>query len=212
MKRIDRIGEAKRMNNGLLATVIGYRNVDDVDIEFQNGKIVYGKQYQSFKNGEVKCPMIIEIIDDYAKVINPNTDFEFLCDLEDIDIAKSYHWCNRNGYAINDKAGRFHRIIMSAPNDMYVDHINHDGTDNRKKNLRLCTNAENQWNTQRQTNNISGYKGVGWYNPRKKWRVLIQINGKKKYIGIYDDKIEAAKAYNEAAIKYHGEFACLNEI
>lgn len=103
-----------------------------------------------------------------------------------------------------------HREIMNAPSRMEVDHRNGDRLDNRKENLRLCSRAENNMNRPKQKNNTSGFKGVVWHKHNKKWLAQIGINRIKKAIGYFDDIKEAAKAYDESAIKYHGKFARLN--
>jgi hypothetical protein len=104
-----------------------------------------------------------------------------------------------------------HRFIMnvSDPN-VEVDHINGNGLDNRKENLRLCFNGENNRNSRPHRNSSSKYKGVCWHKKNKKWQADIYVNGKHIYLGQYDSEIEAAKAYDRAAIKYFGRFAKLN--
>ena len=64
----------------------------------------------------------------------------------------------------------------------------------------------------RRKNNTSGFKGVYWHKARKKWRVQITVDGKNMHLGSFDDKKDAAQAYNDAAVQYHGEFAKLNEV
>ncbi len=103
-----------------------------------------------------------------------------------------------------------HREIMNATKNDHVDHINGDTLDNRKENLRICINRDNIKNQRIRSNNTSGYKGVSLkYN---KWVARIMFNNKTKYLGVFINKEDAAKAYNEAALKYHGEFARLNII
>ena len=105
-----------------------------------------------------------------------------------------------------------HRFIMNVPLNMTVDHINRNTLDNRKINLRICTMAENLRNKNIYKNNTSKYKGVYYHKIVKKWLVRISVNNKRIHIGYFLNPIEGAKAYNEAAIKYHGEFANLNKI
>ncbi|MBA7655390.1 hypothetical protein ES703_63294 [subsurface metagenome] len=104
-----------------------------------------------------------------------------------------------------------HRQIMNPPREMLVDHINYNGLDNRKANLRLATLTQNNRHTRRTMNpGSSKYKGVCWYNREKRWAVRITANGKNIPLGYFKDEIEAAKAYDKAARKYHGDFAALN--
>lgn len=104
---------------------------------------------------------------------------------------------------------RMHRIIMSASDSDKIDHINGNGLDNRRCNLRVCTQSQNIKN-QRKTRGTSKYKGVHWHKPNKKWVVQIKLNGIGRYVGCFISEIQAAKAYNKAAKKLHGEFARLN--
>lgn len=101
---------------------------------------------------------------------------------------------------------------MGSPKGMVVDHINGDKSDNRRSNLRVCTQAQNCANSKRPVSNISGYKGVHFYKQYGKYSVKLQVNRKQLFFGYFEDKHEAAKAYNEAAIKHYGEFAKLNEV
>lgn len=103
-----------------------------------------------------------------------------------------------------------HREIMNAPNDKQVDHINRNGCDNRRKNLRLCTNQQNGANRGAQKNNTSGYKGVYWHKTKSKWNAKIKVSGKKIHLGYYQSVKDAAKAYDKAADEFFGEFAYLN--
>jgi hypothetical protein len=109
------------------------------------------------------------------------------------------------------------RIILfletgTDPQDLDVDHKNRVSICNDKENLRLATRAENQRNKNIQKNNTSGYKGVCWDKARNKWKSGIHVNGKLINLGRFYTKEEAALSYNEAALKYFGEFAYLNVI
>lgn len=102
------------------------------------------------------------------------------------------------------------RVIINAPEDKYVDHINNDSLDNRKKNLRLCTREENRRNTGLRKDNKSGYIGVRYNKRLKKWIAAIGFKGKVKHLGCYETKELAAISYNKMAKIKFGEFARLN--
>jgi hypothetical protein len=99
-----------------------------------------------------------------------------------------------------------HRFIMNCPSDMVVDHISGNTLDNRRENLRICTQAENNRNLPKPKTNTSGYKGVYWNKEVQKWQSYIQINKKKKRLGSFKTPEEAYQAYCEASQKCHGEF------
>ena len=107
---------------------------------------------------------------------------------------------------------RMARQIMKNPIGMFVDHIDGNGLNNQKSNLRICTNAENLHNRGVQKNNTTGYKGVCWDKEKGKYRASISFECKRINLGRFSSKREAAIAYNKAAIKYHGEFAYRNKI
>lgn len=132
-----------------------------------------------------------------------------LVDLEDIWVFENITWClNSWGYAFTRRVvpHLMHNHIIK--NGM-VDHINRDKLDNRKSNLRMSTQSQNACNRVWATN-TSGFKGVNQRD--NKWRARIQIGKKRIHLGFFDDKIDAAKAYNDAAKFYHGEFALLNAV
>ena len=107
-----------------------------------------------------------------------------------------------------------HRQIMNAKKDIFVDHINHNGLDNRKANLRFATCRQNAWNSRKIGNRgNSQYKGVRWNKISKKWQSTICDNNSRKiHLGFFDDEKAAARVYNEAAQKRRGEFALLNDV
>lgn len=88
-----------------------------------------------------------------------------------------------------------------------IDHINLDAGDNRIENLRLASASQNQMNVPKRRNNTSGHKGVMWNSNSRKWIARIGVRGEYIYLGLFADKLDAAKAYKLAAEKYHGEFA-----
>lgn len=102
------------------------------------------------------------------------------------------------------------RVVMNAPKGVLVDHANHDTLDNRKANLRLATVSQNQLNRDKTVLSNSGFKGVYPDKRRGGFFASISVEGKSKWLGRYDEAHKAAAVYNEAAAKYHGEFAFLN--
>lgn len=92
-----------------------------------------------------------------------------------------------------------------------VDHINLNGLDNRRGNLRLCTDGQNKANGRIRRDNTSGYRGVYWNASANKWQAYISVNSKRLYLGVFSDPWDAAVAYNDAALKHFGEFARINQ-
>jgi len=105
---------------------------------------------------------------------------------------------------------RMHRLIMNAPEGMHVDHINGDGLDNRRENLRVVTAQENQFNSRKRVAGYSLFKGVSWSAAAKKWKAYICPNKKQIHIGLFDSEIAAAQAYDAKAKELFGEYAKLN--
>lgn len=146
-----------------------------------------------------------------------------LVDDEDFDFFNQWKWDSqksRNTYfakryarikeKFSERTILMHRVIMKTPQGMVVDHIDGNGLNNQRSNLRNCSNTENLRNQRINKNNTSGAKGVS--RNRNKWMASIRINGKQKNLGRYTDKKDAVIAYNEAAKKHYGEFALLNVI
>lgn len=89
----------------------------------------------------------------------------------------------------------------------HIDHIDCDKTNDRWANLREATHAQNMANKPVQQNNTSGFKGVSWHKQHGKWQAYIKLNGRRRYIGYFDDLEQAAAAYQRAAIDAFGSFA-----
>ena len=149
--------------------------------------------------------------DDYAEIIiydnNYNEKTRVLIDIEDSEKVKDFKWyIDKNEYIVSKckKTGHkglyLHRFIMNCPEDMVVDHINHNTLDNRKSNLRICTQHENTFNKKENGND----KGV--FLRGNKWIAQISYNYKNIYLGRFDTYEEALKVRKEAEIKYFGEF------
>lgn len=109
------------------------------------------------------------------------------------------------------KTVAMHRFILGLkPNDGKItDHINNNGLDNRRHNLRACDSQQNNFN-QKARGGSSRFKGVHLHKKTKKWVAVIGYNNKKIHIGLFSCEIEAAIAYNNVAKKLYGEFAYLN--
>jgi len=117
-------------------------------------------------------------------------------------------WVYPDGKAVKK---RMHRVLTKASEELEVDHINQNKLDNRKNNLRLCTKAENRMNRSKYKTNTSGEKGVYFHKRDTVWTAQIGISGKRIHLGYFKEKKNAVKAYNLAAVKYHGEFAHINQ-
>jgi len=136
-------------------------------------------------------------------------------DDKDFEWLSKYRWhAIKNGsgkwYAVRREKGRtirMHNEILKTISGFEVDHKNGDGLDNRRDNLRSATRSQNNGNSEIYKNNTSGFKGVYWYPKKRKWRVQIQINGKRQSLGYFFDPVMASKIYNEKAKELFGEFA-----
>lgn len=137
-------------------------------------------------------------------------------DEEDYEWVKQFSWRLCRGYASRDPGKRrgiryiaLHREIMKTPTGMYTDHINRDPLDNRKSNLRICTQSENQANRTVSRNNKLGIKGVIF--SKNRFVASVKFQGKRKSLGSFKTVEEATLAYNEGAKKLHGEFVPLSD-
>lgn len=107
---------------------------------------------------------------------------------------------------------RMHRLIMDAPSGVEVDHINGNGLDNRRCNLRLCTRSENSQNMRKRNGTTSRFKGVCFFKRLGLWRARIMKDRREYSLGYFKDETAAAKAYNAAAVRHFGDFAKLNHL
>jgi HNH endonuclease len=142
---------------------------------------------------------------------------ELFLDPEDVElfghlacyVLKNHKHYKYFGVTINDKRQYLHRIILNVPDNLVVDHINGNTIDNRKENLRICTNVENTKNLRKQCNgHTSKYKGVSYYARDRTW----EVNVAGYFYGRYVTERMAAEVYNKKALLLFGEFAKLNTL
>jgi hypothetical protein len=160
----------------------------------------------------------------FRKIPLPHGQFAIV-DAEDYETLAGYKWyairSKRTFYAERCRKAkkrvrkqrciRMHREILDVPEGLCIDHINHNGLDNRRANLRIVTQEQNNWNNRKRRGNCSSqYKGVSWPNRNGKWLAKIIYRGKSIYIGYFDDEVSAAKAYDAKALELFGEYAALN--
>jgi len=145
--------------------------------------------------------------------------------------AEDYKWLNqrkwhvaiicgtpRAAHTINNEHGKtvhlyMSRVILEARKGFVVDHIDHDALNNQRDNLRECTKTQNRQNSRKQKRHTSSqFKGVFWEKRRQKWVARIVIDKRRIYIGQFDDELDAARSYNDAALEHFGEFALLNDV
>lgn len=156
------------------------------------------------------------------KKISLNKGFVTIVDESDYDMLMQWKWYIHGTHVARPeylgsykgkkkyKTHYMHRVIMDTPDGMETDHINGNGLDNRRSNLRICTLNQNHQNRKRYLG-TSIYKGVDYHKGTGKWRVRIG-SGNGIHIGLFSSEIEAALAYNKAAIQHYKEFARLNVI
>jgi len=147
-------------------------------------------------------------------------------DDEDHELVSKYKWCIIKDYnkfyartrirllkgKQRQKTFTMHQLLLGFPTEL-IDHVNGNGLDNTRKNIRVATNSQNSRNIPpRKDKSTSSYKGVYWNKIDKKFVSRIYVDKKRISLGMYKDEIEAAKAYNDAAKKHFGEFAYINPI
>ena len=148
----------------------------------------------------------------------PLTKNQFaIVDAADYEWLSRYTWsashCGRTFYAARNAGGRpvlMHRLIMKPPKGMVVDHIDGNGLNNRRSNLRICTQAENCRNRRPSSGGSSRFRGVYRCRVADRWIANLSVNNRTVYVGLFADEVEAALARDAAARKHHGPYAWLN--
>ncbi len=145
-----------------------------------------------------------------------------IVDDEDFDYLNQWKWYAREDYQAfyasrNLRMGNgkrktisIHNILMGKKRGKVIDHINNNGLDNRKENLRFCTNRENTWNQRKKYGQSSRFKGVSWSSLKKLWIVQITLNGKVIKLAECKNERKAGKIYDTYATKMFGKFALIN--
>lgn len=140
-----------------------------------------------------------------------------LIDDEDHLKIQGYKWhiikiggCFYAEACVGKKRIRMHRLILAAKKGEIVDHVNHNGLDNTRVNLRFATTSQNSMNQRMRKNNASGFRGVYFHKRALKYHAQIKVDGKRKSLGLFYNPTEAAIAYNKAAHTFYGDYANVN--
>jgi len=161
------------------------------------------------------CKYILSENGEYFKGFTKKGEV-FLFDASDYETVKKHTWyISKRGYVttnIKRKSTPMHKILLGNTKGFDIDHILGDKLDNRRSNLRICTHQQNMFNQRIRSTNISGFIGVSLMKNTGRYEAYIHHNGKKHYLGIYDNAVDAAIARNKEAIKRFGGFARLNLI
>ena len=162
------------------------------------------------------------------KIISLTRGLQTIVDDEDYDFLMQWKWralkakrkkttqvwyAYRTTSRPNRKSVYMHREVMirsGIENPQQCDHEDSNGLNNQRKNLRHATASQNRWNMRKRTGCSSQFKGVYWHKKTKAWMARIAQFGKYHYLGLFNNESDAAKAYNDAALRLFGDFANLN--
>jgi hypothetical protein len=153
------------------------------------------------KNKGLHVTIVDECDSDLSQLnwhIKTNTDYQLYA-IRKPSLENNFRWMHR--CILERVLGR------ALTKDELVDHINSDTLDNRRENLRVATQSQNQSNRGKQSNNTSGFKGVCWSSSSKKWLAAIRVNGKRYHLGLANTPEEAHELYKKACLEFFGEFS-----
>jgi hypothetical protein len=102
---------------------------------------------------------------------------------------------------------KMHRFLMNPLKGQQIDHVDGNGLNNQRKNLRICNHSENQRNKKIYKSNISGFKGVSWNKNANKWQSFIRVDSKRIHLGYFKSKLSAFETYCKASVEFHGKFS-----
>ena len=155
-------------------------------------------------------------IDDYYKVLLNNNQYFYIDDIDYKTVSKHKWYISSNGYVVSNiringiiRYITIHRYILGlidVDRQFVVDHIDHNPKNNRRNNLRICSQSQNMMNTDLRPYNTSGVKGVFWNSERNKWMAIIWENNKKHFLGYFMQKEDAINARKEAEKMYFKEY------
>ena len=166
----------------------------------------------------VKRHAVVQPLDESYRLIPLTQGQNAIVDAADFEWLSQWNWYaawskfTHSFYArrqtADNRTVRMHRIILRCKrSDEEGDHKNHNTLDNRRNNLRKCTHPQNGRNAQKSRCNTSGYKGVTWDKDWGKWVASIVVNRRRHHLGGFDDRARAARAYKNAALRFHAAFA-----
>jgi len=223
--RLTVIREVGRSNSGdvLWLCKCNCGNLEDIIVTSSNLQLYHTQSCGCYKKEKIseakKINNIFNTSGEYGLGYTTKNE-EFYFDLEDYKLLNSYSWhTTDNGYLTNNYEHThlyLHRLIMKVnKKDEIVDHINGNKLDNRKCNLRVCTQSNNQMNCEKQKNNTSSVTGVSFHYAKCKWRAYITINKKQIQLGHYNDFNDAVSARKSAEKIYFGKYSydesrCIN--
>ena len=195
-----------------------------------NEIVVYGSALTRKKRPTLSCGCLqkdkvsgitqnkYEFADEYVIGYTSNTNKQFIFDVDDYEKVSKYHWYEEtNGYIRSSGQKKedkvlLHRLVMGFPEDIVIDHINHNTFNNKKSNLRIATTSQNAMNRIKSSNNTSGMSGVVWVKSRNKWKSQIKFNNQLIFLGEYDRFEDAEKRRKQAEEKYFGEYSYDNSM